>query len=152
MTLIYFVLHIFNILASSKNCWHHKSRPLIADLSLSFKFFQGKKIPYSRGEIVSLFQVLDFGDDAQRLWARPDLSRENGEGLGHAPHSTTVWTPWTGYQNSWKCLPCLKSQNSHTASAAWLAQLGKRRSAERRFLGYDWGESAAFALITSANG
>ena len=67
MTLIYFVLHSFNILASSKNCWHHKSRPLIADLSLSFKFFQGEKIPYSRREIFSLFQVLDFGDDAQRL-------------------------------------------------------------------------------------
>ena len=67
MTLICFVLHSFNILASSKNYWHHKSRPLIANLSLSFKFFQGEKIPYSRGEIFSLFQVLDFGDDAQRL-------------------------------------------------------------------------------------
>ena len=96
MTLICFVLHSFNILTSSKNCWLHKSRPLIADLSLSFKFFQGKKIPYSRGEIVSLFQVLDFGDEAERC--EPGFEQRKRRGVG-------VRTPLHYCVNAWHRLP-----------------------------------------------
>ena len=96
MTLICFVLHSFHILTSSKNCWHHKSRPLIADLSLSFKFFQGKKIPYSRGEIVSLFQVLDFGDEAERC--EPGFEQRKRRGVG-------VRTPLHYCVNAWHRLP-----------------------------------------------
>jgi len=58
--------------------------------------FKAKKIPYSRGEIVSLFQVLHFGDDAERC--EPGFEQRKRRGVG-------ARTPLHYCVNAWDRLP-----------------------------------------------